>query len=129
MHSERPPFMTFQLMCLNAQCVVLSLPNTPLHCTSCKDCRNRGVIIYKYVISLMKRISWIKIAKSTEDAKAASIGKRVLGGCPRALHALYQDGIAITRKTGKANLLITIIRNPPWRKVVLALLPGGRAIY
>ena len=64
--------------------------------------------------------------KGNDDA--SSIGKRVIlprsfGGCPRALHALYQDGIAITRKTGKADLCITMTADPHWPDITVALLP------
>ena len=44
-HSTRPLFRSFQLMCLNAKRVLLSLPKTSPHSTSCKEWRHSG----KYV--------------------------------------------------------------------------------
>ena len=70
-------------------------------------------------------------ADQKKDVVASSIGKRVIlpssyDGCPWALHALYQDGIAITRKRGKADLFITMTANPHWPEIAAALLPGQK---
>ena len=65
------------------------------------------------------------------DRNASSVGKRSIlpssfGGSPRALHAAFQDGIAICNERGKADLLITMAANPNWLEVEAALLPGQK---
>ena len=77
--------------------------------------------------------SGLEDAAQKGDADASLLGKRVVlpssfGGCPRALHALYQDGIAITRKRGRADLFITMTANPHWPEIAAALLPGQKTM-
>jgi hypothetical protein len=43
------------------------------------------------------------------------------------LQQLYQDGMAIVRKLGKADLFITFTCNPKWPEIVKNLLPGQTA--
>ena len=50
------------------------------------------------------------------------------GGCPQALHALYQDGITITRKRGNADLFIPMTAKPHWPEIAAALLPSQKSM-
>ena len=75
--------------------------------------------------------SGVEDATKIGDRDASSVGKRVIlpssfGGSPRALHAAFQDGIAIYSKQGKADLFITMTPNPNWPEVEAALLPGPK---
>ena len=75
--------------------------------------------------------SGVEDATKKGDRDASSVGKRVIlpssfGGSPRALHAAFQDGIAICSKRGKADLFITMTANPNWPEVEAALLPGQK---
>jgi hypothetical protein len=46
---------------------------------------------------------------------------------PRHMQQLYQDAMAMVRKTGKPDLFITMTCNPQWREIQEALLPGQQA--
>jgi hypothetical protein len=43
------------------------------------------------------------------------------------MQQLYQDGMAIVRKLGKADLFVTFTCNPKWPEIQKALLPGQTA--
>lgn len=54
------------------------------------------------------------------------MGSNFIGG-PRHLQQVYQDGMAIVRKLGKADLFITFTCNPKWPEITEHLLPGQSA--
>ncbi len=43
------------------------------------------------------------------------------------MQQLYQDGMAIVRKLGKADLFVTFTCNPKWPEIQKELLPGQTA--
>nr|XP_047141476.1 uncharacterized protein LOC124816359 [Hydra vulgaris] len=48
-------------------------------------------------------------------------------GSPRALKENFEDAMAVTKKYGKPNLIITFTCNPKWREIVENLNPGQTA--
>ena len=73
----------------------------------------------------------VEDATKKGDRDVSPIGTRVplpspFGGSPRSLHAAFQEGIAISSKRGKADLLIAMTANPNWPEVEAALLPGQK---
>ena len=77
--------------------------------------------------------SGLEDAAQKGDADASSVGKGLIlpsffGPCPRALHALDQDGRAITRKKRKAAIFISMTANPNWSDFAAGLLPGQKTM-
>jgi hypothetical protein len=88
------------------------------------------------------RLNWVLFNQSTiraelynnaADAVSAADGSRIgqkvilpstFIGSPRAMHARYQDAMAIVRVKGKPDLFITVTCNPNWPEIVRELLPG-----
>ena len=58
--------------------------------------------------------------------KRIILGSNFVGG-PRHLQQVYQDGMAIVRKSGKADLFVTFTCNPNWPEIKENLLPGQTA--
>jgi hypothetical protein len=58
--------------------------------------------------------------------KRIILGSNFVGG-PRHLQQVYQDGMAIVRKLGKADLFITFTCKPNWPEIKENLLPGQTA--
>lgn len=72
------------------------------------------------------------VADALQQDNLADIGRMVVLpatflGCPRHMHQLYQDAMALVRKHGKPDLFITMTSNPKWPEVTAELLPGQSA--
>ena len=96
-------------------------------------------IVIQWAKTEQERLLWVRTHQDTirrelyDNVVQASlqpvqgrIGTRVVlpssfVGGPRYMSQMYQDGMAIVRKLGKADLFVTFTANPNWPEVLQAI--------